>query len=147
MKKQLATAGVCALALAGVSAGSASANEIIGNSYASVQLFDATGLVKTVDCTTSRSAMECQGDVLAIEREVHAPFGTPTDVIGAFRTLDANGKPLVVFANNDASMAVIDRFDATGATASAANGGASAAAKHHKKAAKHAKKHKKAAKK
>jgi hypothetical protein len=111
MGKRLLTIGLCALGVAGLSAGTASARSPWGPPPAQIQLFDAHGLVRTITCPTPTALPECGGDEaagLALAADVKMPMGTPSDVIGAYRLIDPRGKWYMSGANNDASEAILN---------------------------------------
>jgi hypothetical protein len=146
MRKRLITASLCALGVAAVAAGPASAagDSPFNEAHAQIQVFGPQGLERVISCPTLNAAPECAGTqdaYLLLEHEVHAPFGTPTDAIGAFRYLDGKGGWTMSVANNDASDAIMERtpLDAKPVAGPGAAGAASGKA--------HAKKPKKPAKK
>jgi hypothetical protein len=153
MRKPLLTASLCALGVAGAAAGPAgaamTADQAWGAPPAKMQIFDADGLARVIDCPTPQAAPECGGNQAAfdaLDRDIQAPHGTPTDVIGAYRALNSKGQWYMWASNNDASQALVQRIDATGAPGAVAtwgwpdgSAGASAASKgkaHAKKPAK-----------
>jgi hypothetical protein len=153
MRKRLITASLCALGVAGIAAGPASAAHY-GDAPSSVQVFGAQGLVRTIACPTPTAAPECAGTQASIDgiaRELNMSIdGKITATVAGFQFLDAQGQWFFSAANNDASEAVIQQFDKTGnvtSTAQATTAKAVAAAKkkappkkaakHHRKGSKH----------
>jgi len=113
MGKRFLLAGLCALGVTGFVAGPASASpapDLYGKTFKTIQVFDANGLDRVIDCTVANPDAVCADpNLLQVQLRGGAPLdGTPTNVIGAYRTLDANGNPVVELANNDASMAVLN---------------------------------------
>ena len=125
MGKRFLLAGLCALGVAGFVAGPASASPdtdiYYGKSFATIQVFDAHGLSRTIDCTVASPDAVCKNPTrLQVQLRGGAPLdGTPTDVIGGYRTLDAKGHWIVEMANNEASTAVLNAVPAAGSATKA----------------------------
>jgi hypothetical protein len=135
MRKHLFIAAVCALGIAGATAGQASAAapvpgpvDIFGFDLgelgmipppSQVQIFDDSGLVRTIDCPTQQADPVCQGGVAGANAETDAANAFALDGHAhAFREIDPRGKWWSLGANPQGK-ALVDRIDATGAPGAA----------------------------
>jgi hypothetical protein len=113
----ITAAALCAVGITGVSASSASAL-YQAPPPAKVQLFDAGGLARTIDCTTSDDALCAGGDAgfHALEVAMRTNTPGPYSFISAGRWVAPNDIVYFGAFANDASLALVERLEAAGQT-------------------------------
>ena len=119
MKKHrlIIAAALCALGFSGVATASASATPFMAPPV-KAYVYDASGLVRTVDCPTPAADPVCQGGVAGWRALTsasawdHGPG--PTDEICGFQAVGVDNLVYTAGFCNDASLALVERLNAAG---------------------------------